>query len=152
MDMNKYNVGGTGHQHCWWSLRTTTPYLLGSGEPVLFREFLPTADGLGQSPHPHWLTVLAPTQPVEPGAGREGNHERWSWWLKRADLRTWSWFRRLPLALTETHWSAPRCAQCQTLSSTGHPTCLQDDVCGENVIEFIIHLNSGYWESPLKAL
>lgn len=54
----------------------TIPYLLGSGESVLFREFLPTADGLGQSPHPHWLTVLAPTQPVEPGAGREGNkHE-----------------------------------------------------------------------------
>lgn len=51
------------------------PYLLGSGESVLFRELLPTADGLGQSPHPHWLTVLAPTQPVEPGTAREGNED-----------------------------------------------------------------------------
>ena len=51
------------------------PYLLGGGESVLFRELLSTANGLGQSPHPHWLTVLTPIQPVEPSAAREGNKD-----------------------------------------------------------------------------
>jgi hypothetical protein len=53
----------------------SVPYLLGSGESVLFRELLATADGLGQSPYPHWLTVFTPTQPVEPGAAREDNED-----------------------------------------------------------------------------